>query len=121
MLDDPLSAVDAQVGKNLLENVIGRNGYLANSKATRILVTHQVHLLQEADHILILDQGRAVQQGSYIELGNNIANQFTKQLLEDQKITNAESVLNKSCQSVNTKRVSVLSQIHEVRVRILNA
>lgn len=50
LLDDPLSAVDIHVSKHLYDECI--NGYLVNK--TRILVTHQVHHLKDADHILIL-------------------------------------------------------------------
>lgn len=51
LLDDPLSAVDIHVSKHLFDKCI--NGYLANK--TRILVTHQVHHLKDADHIVILN------------------------------------------------------------------
>ena len=41
MLDDPLSAVDAHVGKNLFKNVIGNTGLLklkvGNSESVTIL------------------------------------------------------------------------------------
>ena len=50
LLDDPLSAVDAHVGRILFDECI--TGYLKNK--TRILVTHQVQLLQKADEIIIL-------------------------------------------------------------------
>lgn len=51
LLDDPLSAVDTHVAKHLYEECI--NGYLGNK--TRILVTHQVQYLKDADHIMILN------------------------------------------------------------------
>lgn len=51
LLDDPLSAVDIHVAKHLYDLCI--NGYLSDK--TRILVTHQVHLLKDADHIIILN------------------------------------------------------------------
>lgn len=51
LLDDPLSAVDIHVAKQLYEDCI--NGYLENK--TRVLVTHQVHQLKNADHIIILN------------------------------------------------------------------
>ena len=54
LLDDPLSAVDAHVGRHLFDQCIGRRGFLGRSKATRILVTHQVHFLKEADHVIIM-------------------------------------------------------------------
>ncbi|EIW71607.1 hypothetical protein TREMEDRAFT_27765 [Tremella mesenterica DSM 1558] len=70
LLDDPLSAVDAQVGLHLLHNCI-LNGPLADR--TRILVTHHLDVLPHADLILVMDRaennvGRVVQQGTYTEL-----------------------------------------------------
>lgn len=66
LLDDPLSAVDAQVGKHLLERCI-LSGPLA--KRTRILVTHHLDVLPLAGIVLVLDRddacGRILQQGSY--------------------------------------------------------
>lgn len=71
LLDDPLSAVDAHVGKHLFDEVIGPKGCLASYNATRLLVTHQVHFLKEADLILIMEHGKIVRQGTYSELANS--------------------------------------------------
>ncbi|EDW33917.1 GL21974 [Drosophila persimilis] len=71
LLDDPLSAVDAHVGRHLFDEVIGPRGRLAQLKATRVLVTHQVHFLSEADVIVIVDQGRILRKGTYQELINS--------------------------------------------------
>lgn len=54
LLDDPLSAVDAHVGLHLYNECIGPKGFLARENATRILVTHQVHFLKDADWIIVL-------------------------------------------------------------------
>ncbi|XP_058060711.1 probable multidrug resistance-associated protein lethal(2)03659 [Anopheles bellator] len=71
LLDDPLSAVDAHVGKHLFDEVIGPRGYLAQKhRSTRVLVTHQVHFLKEADWIVIVEGGKLVTQGTYTELAN---------------------------------------------------
>ena len=51
LLDDPLSAVDTHVGKHLFEDCV--SSFLANK--TRILVTHQLQYLRDADHIVILN------------------------------------------------------------------
>ena len=66
-LDDPLSALDAGVGKALFFNaIIG-----ALSGKTRILVTHALHFLPYVDHILLMDDGRITEQGTYNELKNS--------------------------------------------------
>uniref|UniRef100_A0A8C7JN77 Multidrug resistance-associated protein 4 n=1 Tax=Oncorhynchus kisutch TaxID=8019 RepID=A0A8C7JN77_ONCKI len=52
LLDDPLSAVDAEVGKHLFEQCIC--GLLR--KKPRILVTHQLQYLKAADQILVLKE-----------------------------------------------------------------
>lgn len=51
LLDDPLSAVDAHVGRQLFDECI--SGYLRHT--TRVLVTHQLHYLKAADYIVILN------------------------------------------------------------------
>ncbi|XP_008557311.1 ATP-binding cassette sub-family C member 4 [Microplitis demolitor] len=61
LLDDPLSAVDTQVGKSLFEDCI--KGFLGNK--TRILVTHQVQYLKDVDLIVVLNNGVIEKQGSY--------------------------------------------------------
>lgn len=65
LLDDPLSAVDSHVGKHLFDECIGPNGFLARQRATRVLVTHQVHFLKDADWIIVMDQGQVLRQGTY--------------------------------------------------------
>ncbi|KAG6458672.1 hypothetical protein O3G_MSEX010994 [Manduca sexta] len=61
LLDDPLSAVDTHVGKQLASECI--NGLLKNS--TRILVTHQLHHLKTADKVIILRNGEIETQGNF--------------------------------------------------------
>lgn len=64
LLDDPLSAVDAKVGKHIFENCI--NGLLSNK--VRVLVTHQLQYMKSADYIVILDKGGVVKQGAYQQM-----------------------------------------------------
>lgn len=54
LLDDPLSAVDAHVGTHIFNKCIGPKSRLAKRRSTRILVTHQVHFLKEADWLVVL-------------------------------------------------------------------
>lgn len=53
LLDDPLSAVDAKVGKHLFNNCIC--GYLSNR--TRVFVTHQLDFLTHIHDVIVLDNG----------------------------------------------------------------
>ncbi|CAL8406684.1 unnamed protein product [Arctogadus glacialis] len=64
LLDDPLSAVDAEVGRHLFEKCIC--GILKDKP--RILVTHQLQYLKAADQILVLKGGNVVAKGGYTEL-----------------------------------------------------
>nr|XP_020038729.1 multidrug resistance-associated protein 4 isoform X3 [Castor canadensis] len=63
LLDDPLSAVDAEVGKHLFQLCICQT---LHEKIT-ILVTHQLQYLKAASQILILKDGKMVQKGTYTE------------------------------------------------------
>ena len=66
LLDDPLSAVDAHVGKWLFQQCIGRRGLLRGK--TRVLVTHQLQWLPRMDSVVVLDGGHVHTQGSYEQL-----------------------------------------------------
>lgn len=64
LLDDPLSAVDAHVGKHIFQECIQQ--YLANKIC--LLVTHQLQYLTEVEHLVLLNHGQIEAQGSYTEL-----------------------------------------------------
>nr|APD26508.1 ATP-binding cassette transporter subfamily C member 1 X1 protein [Brachionus koreanus] len=66
LFDDPLSAVDAHVGKHIFENVMGTNGLLKNK--TRILVTNSINFLPQTDLIFMFENGKIVESGNYNEL-----------------------------------------------------
>ncbi|KAG6831800.1 hypothetical protein H0H92_007477 [Tricholoma furcatifolium] len=66
ILDDPLSAVDAHVGKALFHNAIVES--LRNKGKSVILVTHALHFLSYCDYIYTLDNGRIAEHGTYEQL-----------------------------------------------------
>ncbi|KAH6879589.1 cadmium ion transporter [Coprinopsis sp. MPI-PUGE-AT-0042] len=68
LLDDPLSAVDAYVGKAILDDCL-LSGPLASR--TRVLVTHSLHVLPRTDYIYVLENGAIAEQGTYKELMAN--------------------------------------------------
>ena len=51
LLDDPLSAVDAQAGKHIFDNVFGPKGLL--KKKARLFVTHSLQYLPVIYHIMM--------------------------------------------------------------------
>lgn len=64
LLDDPLSAVDTHVGKELFDNCIKE---LLKEKCV-ILVTHQLQYLADVDNVMVLENGYVVANGPYEEL-----------------------------------------------------
>nr|KAF6488609.1 ATP binding cassette subfamily C member 6 [Molossus molossus] len=68
LLDDPLAALDAHVGQHVFNQVLGPSGLLQGT--TRILVTHALHVLPQADWIVVLEDGAIAEMGSYQELLN---------------------------------------------------
>ncbi|KAF9932287.1 hypothetical protein FBU30_008582, partial [Linnemannia zychae] len=64
IMDDPLSAVDAHVGKRLWNDCMLKE--LKNQ--TRIIVTHQLHILTDVDYIVCMQDGAIVEKGTFQEL-----------------------------------------------------
>ncbi|KAA6324618.1 MAG: putative ABC transporter C family member 3, partial [Streblomastix strix] len=64
ILDDPLSAVDAHVGRTLFEQCI--DGRLKGK--TRLLITNQLQYIDIADNILLIEFGKIVAQGTSLQL-----------------------------------------------------
>ncbi|KAG0327184.1 hypothetical protein BG000_001046 [Podila horticola] len=66
LFDDPLSAVDAHVGRTIFDKVVGPKGLLAGK--TRVFVTHQIQYLAQSTNIMMLRDGRVVEQGDFQDL-----------------------------------------------------
>lgn len=67
LLDDPLSAVDAHVGRHIMDNAIC--GLLKDK--CRILATHQLHVLNRCDRIIWMDEGKIKTIDTYDNLIHN--------------------------------------------------
>jgi len=63
ILDDSLSSVDAATEEGILKELRG-----ARSGRTCFIVAHRLSAVRDADQILVLDQGRIVEQGTHDEL-----------------------------------------------------
>ncbi|XP_046623147.1 ATP-binding cassette subfamily C member 4-like isoform X4 [Neodiprion virginianus] len=92
LLDDPLSAVDTRVGRQLFEECI--ISFLKGK--TRILVTHQLQYLRQADSVIVLDHGAVKYQGSYEELVHSsihlLACQKSEKSDEDKEVEECDEV-----------------------------
>nr|AKC34056.1 ABCC3 protein [Spodoptera litura] len=110
LLDDPLSAVDANVGRQLFEGCI--NGYLRGR--TRILVTHQIHFLKAADYIVVLNEGRIENMGTFDELVSS-GKEFSMMLaqLQEGKDKDAESVGSRSIEEKDKPALKTMISVNE--------
>ncbi|XP_032908320.1 ATP-binding cassette sub-family C member 4 [Catharus ustulatus] len=109
LLDDPLSAVDAEVGRHLFEKCICE----ALHQKISVLVTHQLQYLRAANQILILKDGKMVGKGTYAEfLRSGI--DFASLLKKDEEVVEQQSVPGtpnlKSARNRTFSESSVLSQ-----------
>lgn len=80
LLDDALSAVDTHTEATILGHLRRHYG-----RRTIVVVSHRISAVQEADQILVLDEGRVVERGTHDELvalGGLYADLYRKQLLE---------------------------------------
>ena len=89
ILDDALSAVDTDTERKILDNLKSvRSGRSpAGKERTTIIVAHRISTIQDADHILVLSDGKVAEYGTHEELLNNAGlykSLFDKQQLEKQ-------------------------------------
>ncbi|KAF5404162.1 Multidrug resistance-associated protein 1 [Paragonimus heterotremus] len=92
LLDDPLSAVDSHVANSLFQDVIGPNGLLKHS--TRILVTHRLIKLQQADQIVtVCRQSLAATTATDEEVANGAPTGLVNAAYEDNGDIDAEAII----------------------------
>ena len=81
ILDDALNSVDAHTEEEILQG-------LRRFRASRtcILISHRISTIQDADLIVVLQDGRIVEQGTHaslLALGGLYAELYEKQLLRE--------------------------------------
>lgn len=83
LLDDCLSAVDTETEEQILQHLKS-----FTQERTTLIVSHRVSSVKHADNIIVLEQGRIIQQGNHMSL---LAQEgyykalYDKQLLEKEK------------------------------------
>ena len=82
ILDDSLSAVDTHTEERILQALRSiRKG------RTVLIVSHRVSSVKDADHIVVLDDGRIVERGTHEQLvdrGGYYADLYRRQTIEDE-------------------------------------
>jgi ATP-binding cassette, subfamily B, multidrug efflux pump len=83
IFDDCLSAVDARTEKEIIGNL-----YQFLDNRTAIIITHRIFSLFEFDKIIVLDDGKIVEQGTHgqlISLNGYYADMYRRQQEQDKK------------------------------------
>lgn len=86
IFDDCLSAVDTKTEESILKNL----GKIMKGKTT-IIIAHRISTIKNADKILVMDEGRIVEQGTHkqlIKLNGVYAEIHKNQLLEEDVLIN---------------------------------
>lgn len=95
LLDDPLSAVDTQVGKHMFDECIA--GFLKDKIV--LLATHQLQYLRHARQIVIMEGGVILAKGTYDNLartGLNFAKLLGEQFtVEEDDENKVQTIINK--------------------------
>lgn len=79
MFDEATSALDPELVYEVLQTIL----LLAKEGMTMLLATHQMHFAKSiADHILFLDQGQILEQGTPEEMFSNPQQPRTQQFLQ---------------------------------------
>ncbi|CAN1249285.1 ABC transporter C family member 2 [Linum perenne] len=117
IFDDPLSALDAHVGRQVFNRCIKEE----LQGKTRVLVTNQLHFLPQVDKIIVVSQGTVKEEGTFEELSRNGI--FFQKLMENAGKTEEmqEQVEEEQEDSTNTEHVVLkppTNGVHEMTQNI---
>lgn len=87
LFDDVLSAVDARVGKHIVDNLF----YDLLRDRTRVLATHQLSLIEHADRIIFLNGDGTIDVGTLDELSGRNVN-FRRLLMYNNELPSEDNL-----------------------------
>ena len=76
LLDEPTEGLDRETERNILQAILAHS-----IGKTLIMVTHRLTAIEQFDQLVVIDNSRLIEQGSYSELINK-ENGFFKQLTQ---------------------------------------
>jgi ATP-binding cassette, subfamily B, multidrug efflux pump len=82
ILDDAMASVDTRTEEEILKRLRD-----IMAERTTILISHRISTVKNADHIVVLDEGQIIEQGSHeglVELGGVYSDMYHRQHLADE-------------------------------------
>ncbi|ODV93458.1 hypothetical protein PACTADRAFT_82780 [Pachysolen tannophilus NRRL Y-2460] len=114
LLDDVLSAVDAHVGQNIVDQLFSGTGLL--SSKTIILATNSISVLKHAKSIVALSDGKIVESGSYDQVMSNksaLYTLITDFSRDDSQDHDLEETLNEVVESDSETKLSATTTVQD--------
>ncbi|KAI1809574.1 putative ABC transporter [Poronia punctata] len=68
LLDDVFSGLDGETEDNIFNNLFGSTGLIRRRDVTVVLVSNNSQYFELADHVVVLGQGRIVDQGKWADI-----------------------------------------------------
>lgn len=88
LLDEPTASIDPELTKGLMRTV----GEIAATDTTVVIVTHEMGFIRSvADHLIVLDGGRIVEEGPPTDVLRAPQHERTRQFLADVRYATAPS------------------------------
>ena len=115
LMDDPLSAVDAHVGRHIMDNAIC--GLLKDK--CRILATHQLHVLSRCDRIVWVEEGHVQAVDTFDNLMSNdegfqqLMSTTAKHETEEAKEDEVDEVKQVTKKQKKSRKQAALMQVEE--------
>lgn len=109
IFDDPLSALDAHVGRQVFNKCIKEE----LQGKTRILVTNQLHFLPHVDRIILVSEGMIKEEGTFEELSRN-GKLFQRMMENAGKMDEQENETVNSDEKISKEPANVVVETNDV-------